>query len=314
MTGAAYCGHVITNAELVALETEVRRALASGDRSRLDLRGFGVTSVVLAAPIGAPRVACKRVPPFRDLSTFDRYREIVLRNIEELRAAGVDVVDTDVRVIEHDGLLVGFVVQPLVPGDALGEAVLAAAEPAAAHPLIVAIVDHVLAATTDRRGVDAQLANWAVIDGRAVLLDVTTPFLFDGDGRLEMDLDVFLGSGPPILRPLYRRELPRTMRRWTDPRHSLLDLVGNLYKLDLDRWVEPVIAATTGRVDPPITVSEAREYYGGEVATWSMLHRVMSGYEWWQRRVRRTTPQGFVPPPDYDRGAWKAKQKSWATG
>lgn len=311
MVDAAYSGDVIADAELVALESEVQRALVSGDRSALDLRGFGVTSVVLAAPISAPRVACKRVPPFRSRESFRRYREIVLRNIDELRGAGVDVIDTDVRLIEHDRRLVGFVVQPLLAADSLGESVLAEAEPSPTHPLVTAIVDNVLSATTARRGLDAQLGNWAVVDGSVVLLDVTTPFLFDDDGRLEMDLDVFLDAGPPLLRPIYRRELPTTMRRWTDPRHSLLDLVGNLYKLDLDGWVAPVIEATAGRVDPPITVDEARDYYGGEVSTWTMLHRAMKGYEWWQRRVRRTTPDGFVPPPDYDPAAWKAKQRSW---
>lgn len=302
---------MITDAELVALETEVQRALASGDRSGLDLRGFGVTSVVLAAPIHAPRVACKRVPPFRDRAAFGRYRDIVLRNIDEFRAAGVDVIDTDVRLIEHDGRLVGFVVQPLLAADSLGESILAAAEPSPSHPLVAAIVEYVLSSSSPRRGLDAQLGNWAVVDGRVVLLDVTTPFLFDDDGRLEMDLDVFLDSGPPILRPVYRRELPKTMRRWTDPRHSLLDLIGNLYKLDLDHWVEPIIAATAGRVDPPLTVDEARTHYGGEVTTWAMLHRTMAAYEWWQRRVRRTTPNGFLPPPDYDPAAWKEKQTSW---
>jgi hypothetical protein len=303
---------MITDAELAALEDEVQRALASGDRSGLDLRGFGVTSVVLAAPVEAARVACKRVPPFTDRAAFDRYRDVVMQNIDEFREAGVDVVDTDVRLTEHEGRLVGFVVQPLLEAATLGEAVLRAAEPAATHPLVRAIVDHVLGASTDRRGLDAQLGNWAMVDGRVTYLDVTTPFLFDQHGDLVMDLDVFLEAGPPVLRPVYRRDLPKTMKRWTDPRHSLLDLVGNLYKLDLDGWVEPIIEATAGRVDPPLTVVEARRYYGGEVKTWSMLHRVLQGYEWWQRHIRRTTPIMFVPPADYDPAAWKAKRRSWA--
>jgi hypothetical protein len=268
--------------------------------------------VVLAAPVEAPTVACKRVPPFKDRATFERYREVVLRNIDELRAAGVQVIDTEVRLVECGGRQVGFVVQPLLPVDTLGEAVLKAATPSAEHPLVVAMVDQVLSATTDRRGVDAQVGNWAVIDGQVVYVDVTTPFLVDEQGDLAMDLDVFLQAGPPVMRPIYRRELPTSMKRWLDPRHALLDLVGNLYKLDLDEWVEPIIAATAGTVEPPLTVGEAREYYDGEVKTWTMLHRVLEGYDWWQRRVRRTTPNGFLPPADYDPVAWKAKQRSWA--
>ena len=61
---------LISDGELIELETVVQGALRTGDRSALDLRGFGVTSVVLAAPIGSPRVACKRVPPFADRAAF----------------------------------------------------------------------------------------------------------------------------------------------------------------------------------------------------------------------------------------------------
>jgi hypothetical protein len=302
---------LIGDEELLDLETEVQQALATGDRSRLDLRGFGVTSVVLAAPVGAPTTACKRVPPFKDRATFDRYRDVVLRNIDELRTRGVTIVDTEVRLIEHGGHLVGYVVQPLLARDALGEAVLKAARPSPEHPLVTAIVDLVLAATTEDRGIDAQVGNWAVLDGVVSYIDVTTPFSVDQHGDLEMDLDVFLEAGPPVLRPMYRRELPPSMTRWLEPRHALLDLVGNLYKLDLDDWVEPIIEATRGRVEPALTVTEAREYYDGEVKTWTMLHKVLVAYAWWQRKVRRRVPNSFVPPADYDPVAWKAKKRAW---
>ena len=302
---------LITDAELIELETVVQEALRTGDRSALDLRGFGVTSVVLAAPIRAPRVACKRVPPFVDREAFAAYREVVDRNVAELRRSGIDVLATEVRLVEHGGHLAGYVVQPLLPAESLAEAVLRASPPASDHPLVVAIVDHVMEATTETRGVDAQLGNWAVVDGRVTYLDVTTPFSLDASGDIEVDLDVFLRAGPPIMRPLYLRELPTSMKRWLEPRHALLDLVGNLYKLDLDDWVQPIIDATAGRVEPPITVEEARAYYAGEVKTWTMLNRVLRGYDWWRRRVRRHAPTMFVPPPDYDPAAWKAKQAAW---
>jgi Family of unknown function (DUF6206) len=304
---------VISDAELAQLEVLVQEALRTGDRSALDLRGFGVTSVVLAAPVGEPVAACKRVPPFRDRAAVDRYGEVVLRNIDELRAAGVDVIETEVRLVEVGGHLVGYVVQPLLPPATLGEAVLKASEPRADHSLLTAIVDAVARSTTPQRGLDAQIGNWAVVEGAVRFLDVTTPFLFEADGRLAMDLDVFLVAGPPALRPLYRRELPKSMARWVDPRHALVDLAGNLYKLDLDNWVEPVIEASSAVADPPLTVAEARDYYDGEVKTWSMLHRVLRGYEWWTRSVRRRVPAGFLPPADYDPAAWKVKKAGWAS-
>ncbi len=302
---------LISDAELIELETVVQDALRTGDRSALDLRGFGVTSVVLAAPLGAPRVACKRVPPFASREAFAAYRDVVDRNVVELGRSGMHVVTTEVRLVEHGGHLAGYVVQPLLPAECLGEAILKETAPASDHPLVVAMIDHVITATTDRRGVDAQVGNWAVVDGQVTYIDVTTPFSVDDQGDIEVDLDVFLRAGPPIMRPIYLRELPTSMKRWLDPRHALVDLVGNLYKLDLDDWVQPVIDATAGRVDPPITVEEARAYYSGEVRTWTMLNRVLRGYDWWRRKVRRNAPTMFVPPPDYDPAAWKAKQAAW---
>lgn len=300
----------ITDGDLRALEIDVQDALARDDRSALDLRGQGVTSVVLAAPTAAPVVACKRVPPFVDLGAFERYREVVLANIDQMRAAGIDVVDTEVRLVEVEGHLAGYIVQPLIPAETLGEAVLGAAEPDPGHPLAVGIVEAVGRFTTERRGIDAQVGNWSWSEGRLSYLDVTTPFLFDDDGPV-MDLELFLRSAAPVVRPLYARELPRSMARWLDPRHALLDLVGNLYKLDLDNWVEPITAAANTVAHPPITLDEARDYYSAEVKTWTMLHRLMRGYDHWVRTVRRRTPLGFQPPPDYDPVAWRAKQRAW---
>ena len=78
---------LISDAELIELESVVQDALRTGDRSALDLRGFGVTSVVLAAPVGSPLVACKRVPPFVDREAFAAYRRVVLDNVAALTAA-----------------------------------------------------------------------------------------------------------------------------------------------------------------------------------------------------------------------------------
>ena len=73
-----------------------------------------------------------------------------------------------------------------------------------------------------------------------------------------------------------------------------------------------MIEASATVADPPLTVTEARDYYDGEVKTWTLLHRVLRGYDWWLRTVRRRTPAGFLPPPDYDPVAWKAKKAGFS--
>ena len=116
---------MIEPGELRALEDEVSVALATRDPSRLSLLGHGEVSLVLGWPPGQPRVACKRLPPFRDAAAFGRYAAVVRRYIDELRAGGVRVVETELQhLVRPDGRIVGFHVQSALPAGALGSAIL----------------------------------------------------------------------------------------------------------------------------------------------------------------------------------------------
>ena len=285
----------ITDAELEALEQDVLCALTTGDASRLTQLGEGEISLVLTG--GEDRSwACKRLPPFADSEAAERYAATVERYLDALADRGIDVVDTTVRSVPGDaGRTVLYCVQPVLAPYVLGVEV-ARRDPELGRGLLERIVDAVLASVDDRFGLDAQLSNWALVDDRAVYLDVTTPLLRDGAGATELDTDVFLASLPWLLRPAVRRfVVPGIIDRYLDPRVVVLDLAANLLRERLDHLVPVVVEASAGRVAPPLDDAEILRDRRLDMVTWGALQAVRRVDRAWQRRVRRR-PYPFLLP------------------
>ena len=124
-------------------------------------------------------------------------------------------------------------------------------DPAAGHPVLDAVLDADLTIPGPRLALDGQLSNFALVDGRLLYLDVTTPLLFDAAGRLRMDIGLQLAALPAVLRPAVRRwVVPDLLRRYRDPRSVVLDLLGNLLKERLDAWVPVALERVGGRLVP----------------------------------------------------------------
>lgn len=287
---------MIEPGELRALEGEVSAALALRNPDRLRLLGHGEISLVLGWPPGEPRVACKRLPPFRDVAAFERYAVVVRRYIDELRAGGVRIVETQLHhLVRPDGRAVGFHVQPVLPRQALGTEILRGVDASHGHPLLGAVADAVVGATHPRLGVDAQLSNWAWLDGEPWQLDLTTPFLLDERGRPRFDLTPFLAVLPAPVRPLVRHEMVTLIHRWTTARGALLDMTASLLKERLDLWVAPVLTEVNARVTPRISVEEATRVYHSDRRLWPLLFRLERANRWWQSNVRRRPFEFLVP-------------------
>ena len=300
--------------DLEALEDAVTDALDRRAEGDLHVLGHGEIAVVVAWPPAQPRWACKRLPPFPSAEARDRHARLIERYVDDLRAAGVDVVDTQVRCFDRpDGAAIAYAVQPILPAATLGARVLREADPSPDHPLLDAVVSAVVGVTSDVLGLDAQITNWAWTDGRARYLDVTTPFLYTPDGRVEMDLEPFLSAGPAILRPYYRRDVPRLVLRWRrDPRPALVDFAGNLFKDRLDDWVPAACERINREVAESVTVGELVRFYDREVRLWPYYLRMKKADRWWRRNVRRTRYEFVLPErTDYDPASWKQRRKRW---
>lgn len=287
----------IPDVDLERVEAAIGRALDTDDHGELTVLGYGEVSVVVGWPAAAPTWACKRLPPFADMAAYRGYAALVEEYIGRLTASGVAVVDTDVRSLERPGgSVVGYLVQPALDAEVLGPQLLRAADPAAGHPLIPAVVDSVLACTDGRTGVDAQLTNWAWINGRAVNLDVNTPFMWDESGRSVLDVDMFIAALPWIVRATQRRAVPKIIGRWSEPRWTLLDLAMNLHKDDLAAWIPQVLATANPHLDEPIEAGELEARYHKEASLWVRIHRLKRIDRWWQRHVRRRRYEFLVAP------------------
>ncbi|HEX2849031.1 MAG TPA: DUF6206 family protein [Acidimicrobiales bacterium] len=287
---------MIATADLAGLEAEVTAALRARDASRLNLVGHGELSMVLGWPADEPRLACKRLPPFPSAGAFAAYAATVARYIDELRAAGVDVLDTDVRALDRpDGSVVGYHVQPFHPPQVLGTEILRRTDPNRGHPVLDQSVAAVVRGTTDRRGVDAQMSNWLWLDERPVQLDLSTPFLLTAERRFAFDITPFLASLPAAVRPVVRREMEHLVERWTTPRGALLDMAANLLKERLDAWLPRALDVVNASVDPPITAAEAAKVHASDRRLWPVLLRLQRLDRWWQGAVRRR-PYEFLLP------------------
>jgi len=304
---------------LDALEARVAAALARGDDEGLTVLGYGEISCVLRWPIGADARACKRLPGFRNRAAFDAYRHVFDRYVAALCAAGVEVEPTEVHAVARpDGSLVGYLVQPLAPLDTLGPQVLGRLDPAAdaggpagGRSLLAAVAAAVVGAVTPTVGLDAQISNWVWTGGRLTYLDLTTPMLRTPAGVSELDTRLFLARMPWALRPaLARFVAPRILATYHEPRSILVDLVANLIKERLGRWLPIALAVANAALASsgpevaggrePIDEDEVRSYYEADKRMWALLQGVSRADRAWQRRVRRR-PYGFLLPGPIER-------------
>ncbi len=287
---------MIPTDELALLESRVQRALCSGDDSALRVLGYGEISLVIGWPREGPRWACKRLPPFASSADADAYTETLDAYLEVLDRRGVRVAPTTVRrTAVPDGRLAVYCVQEVLPSDSLAVEVVARGG-RTARDLLGGIVDTALEVVDDHVGLDAQLSNWALMEGQLTYFDVTTPLLRGPDGSERLDTEIFLASLPPVLRgPVRRFVLPGIMQRYHRPRSVVLDLAANLIKEDLEGWIGPVLAAVEGRVDPPLSDAEVYSDYRSDARTWGLLQAVRRADRLWQRKVRRRTYPFLLP-------------------
>ncbi|MFH2007527.1 MAG: DUF6206 family protein [bacterium] len=288
-------------AALVALEERVDRALSTGDEGDIDILGYGEISSVLACDTPAGRMACKRLPLFDGADRVAAYSALFRVYLDRLRAAGVEPVRSTLYELPRpDGQLTVYCVQPVLDADGLAPRVLERLSVAEGSKLFEQILDGVFDICRDGSGIDAQLQNWALADGRLVYMDVTTPFLRDARGRDLLDTEIFVASLPWALRkPVLALAVGAILEKWYHPRGAVLDLLGNLIKEGLSRWIPSFVAATNRRLRPehgdPLTVREVERYYAGDARLWGLLQLLRRADRAWQVRVRRRPYQFLLP-------------------
>jgi Family of unknown function (DUF6206) len=291
----------LSDVRLRELDDLVERALADRDEDRLPVLGFGEISLVLAWPAQGPRFACKRLPVFPTRERFAAYRATLEDYVDALRDAGVDVIQTEMRGVPRpDGTVVGYVVQPMLPAEALAPEILRDTGAGSGHPLVTEVVATAARAVSPQVGLDAQLANW-MIDGEALrYIDVSTPMIWGDNGRSRLDIEHLGRAYPAVLRtPLRRFLAPRILDGYRDLRKVYLDLTGNLLKERLERWLPAFLEQLNRYLDQPLSEREVRRYYRTDARLWAALLRVRRLDRAWHRQLRRPYP--FLLPGRIER-------------
>jgi Family of unknown function (DUF6206) len=293
---------VIGDSELEQLDAMVETALESGDEEGLPVLGYGEISLVLCWPPGDPRFACKRLPAFRSAERLDAYRRTLDAYLEALEAAGIRVVETQMRgVPRRDGGVNGYLIQPVLPAETLVPTVLAANDPEAGHPVIPAVTEAAARAVSPRVGLDAQLDNWTWDEGGLTYIDVSTPMLWSQDERPLLDLEGMSKAFPWIVRgALMRFIAPGILDTYRELRKVYFDLCGNLLKRRLEPWLSRFLEAANAHLAQPITAEQVHAYYRRDARLWAVLLRMRRLDRAWYRRVRRR-PYPFLLPRDTER-------------
>lgn len=286
---------LIDQRDLLRLEQDVQQALAGGDRSSLRIIGYGEVSVALGYPSDEPAVVCKRTPPMTDRQ-FRNYQQLVERYVAGLDARGVQVAETQVRsVVRKDDDIIGYLVQPLVDSETLGEKVLERSEPDADHPFLVALAA-TIALADDRLSLDAQVTNWSWHNDSLLLLDVGTPFMWDQNGALIWDMTPIAKMGPALFRSYMIKDITKVITRWQSPRGVAVDVVANLYREKLEDWIPATLEAMNRMLGTAnaITAEEGHAMYLEDAKTFPLLKKMQIVERAWQTKVRRRGYDFFV--------------------
>ena len=208
-----------------------------------------------------------------------------------LRAAGVAVWPTTLhRTQRADGSVVVYHQQPVADSSTLGTSVLRAAPDGDANTLamIDAIVRAAVAVCREGEvGFDVQAANWLWDGTTATQIDFTSPFVVAASGKdLIFDTTSFLREYPGPMRGLLKKELLKIVHRFTTAEGAVTDLVANLQKEYLHRWVEPAIDVARSHglhIDRAATEKMLAE----DAKLMPALLKVRKAYRWWVQHTGR---------------------------
>ncbi|MCP3855422.1 MAG: hypothetical protein GY745_20585 [Actinomycetia bacterium] len=290
---------LLTQDEIEELDASVVAALDARDNSGLNVIGYGELSIALGYPANDPRVVCKPTAPYTP-AELDDYIRVMRQYLEALAVTGVDVVPTSLMSVERGGFLVGYQVQPRLDPDSLADKILAAAQPDAEHPFLVALAD-IVGSFSDRVSIDSQVSNWSWDGATATSIDVGTPFFWDEHGAPIYDVKPLFRAIPAPLRTFAMSDVGRLLERYKQPRNVAADVVAMLGRIGLDQWVQPALVAFNDglQLDTPIAEAEAHAIMEADLKAMPRLKKLQRVERAWVTIVRRRRYNYFVQPTTY---------------
>lgn len=273
----------------------MRRAIDERRPDLLSIIGKGEMSIAIRWSEGGSPCVIKRVPPFPTRASADQYIDLVREHIVDLETNGVRCVSTEMYTLDRgDGSAVVYHCQPLLDADLLADHVLQRSEPAADHPLLVAVLDSIVGGVRAGVPIDAQFANWFWFENEAWQLDFSTPLMVDSKGDIRFDSTGFQREYPAALRRIVYKELMKIAPHYVEIEWVLTDVMTQLYREGLEAWCAPFTEAAKQRHQIELSTVLAKERFDSDSKFYPNLLRMKRLQRGWIQRTRRRY-DGLLP-------------------
>jgi hypothetical protein len=264
---------------------EARLDPAIPDPDRFRVVAYGEISAVIQLS-GHDEVVLKRMSGFATEEEVTRYVQVVDDYVACLGGRGIAVAPTEVIPVstERNGR-VAYLVQPCIPAERLGHALLRSGDEADVHALleaVYALLAEFYAANAEGSlvlAIDAQLSNWAWDGSALTYFDVGTPFI-RRDGVEQMDFKVLTRSTPQPLRWLSDRFIaPGVIERYYGLDNAITDILANFVKEGRAELIERATDFTNewvARADVDLPTFQPRaihRYYAVDAKIWEFLYQ-----------------------------------------
>ena len=273
--------------DIPAIEATVRRAIDERNPDLLTVVGNGELTIALRwEHEGAPLVV-KRVPPFPHRAAADEYTALVRAHVADLEQRGVRCVTTELHSLQrNDDTVVVYHCQPLLASELLADQILRADIESADHPVVAAVVDHVVRVVGDGIPLDAQIANWYWFEGQVWQLDLSTPLNVDERGDICFDSTGFQREYPAPLRRLVYKELMKVAPGFSEVDWVLTDILTQLHRQGLERWC-PAVTDAAARRGRTIDPAEGKRRFDADAKFYPTLLRMKRLQRAWMQRTGR---------------------------
>lgn len=296
---------LVSASEIEAFERRLGEAVRTGNADEFDVIGYGEITIAVKLSTPGGDLVCKRLAPLSSQESAQRISEVIARYIAELRARGVDVVETETPFLQGPDCWVLYCVQPMLTAGSLGPDFLRGKTADEAAPYVRRIFEQIRASVNPSLAPDGQLSNWAFEGDRLRYLDVGTPFLRDAAGNELFDFTEVTRALPGPIRVVVQRFLLKgILDNYHSVRGQALDFLGNLIKEGLGDIFPPLIplANQVFELEPKITEKEVRAHYKDDAQTYALIQAARRADRWVHRNVLRK-PYPYLLPPRIERSA-----------
>ncbi len=247
-----------------------------------EIIGYGEISTIFKIK-GLEGFAFKRLPLFKTKEEAEEYEKKYKMYTELLKEAGINLPEDKTFIVDVGRLPISlYIAQKELPSEAIGNKLLFKLSNDEIRELFKRIIREMKKVWNFNKekkdevelSIDGQLSNWALVDGKLLFIDTSTP-LFKLKGKEQMDPEPLLKSAPGFLRWILKLFfLDDVMNRYYEERLVYIDFIANLYKEQRPDLIPMTLEIINGNLSDglsPIERKEVDKYYKEDKMIWSLF-------------------------------------------